>query len=1028
MLGPTGVERWSRVDTVGMSLVPTGALLARQAEGIAELRWLRGGESIRVKLADRSLDLHDVRRHGDRIHVVATQTNAILELDADFTTLRNWAFPGEEDSQHINSVCMHEGRLLATRFGRFATHRGYKGATRGAGEVFDVETGEVLVTGLSQPHSLVSHGGLLWLCDSEARTLRSYRGFEAVGALELDGYVRGLAFGIGGMLYTGLSRSRNADAGELGSACVVAIDSGSMRELARMALPTNEIYEIVVVPPAAVDQLRTGAFADAIAEYDTLVDARNRATGNVLAELQSLATIHHQANLRIAALESELAGSNQALASTRHELARAERLAREDAAWASMLESGLAAVNTGAGDAIAVLPSRAGLPLFGLAFDEHEAPLVSILVTSYGGFDQTRACLESIRDAGAGVPFEIVLVEDASGDVEMDRFATVPGLRYQRNDANLGFLRSVNAALPLLRGEYVHLLNNDTVVRPGWLDALLRSFALFGDCGMTGSMLVYPDGRLQEAGAIVWSDGNGCNVGRGGDATDPAHASAREVDYVSGASVMLRTSVFRELGGFDERYAPAYYEDTDLAFRLREQGMRTYYQPASVVVHQEGLSHGTDATEGGKAWQVRNQVVFRERWAGELQRAQMAPGEHVFLARSRAQLKKTVLVVDALPPHTDADAGSRAMWEFMRQLWLHGLEVKFWSHQRETDKRHLDLLAMHAIEVVGNGGGGRAFEAWMQAHGRYLDYVVLSRPHVANDTINDVRRHSDAGVLYYGHDVHYLRLQLQRDVTGDASLDAGVRSVRALEEGIWRASDAIFYPSAEETAHVRAWLEARALPARAETMPLFAWDTFPEATLNGTTRDSVLFVGGFAHAPNADGIVWFAKEVWPTVRRERPDLRLVIVGAGPTVEVSALAGEGIEVTGMLTDAELHEAYDRARVAVAPLRFGAGVKGKVVEAMRYGVPCVTTTVGAQGLGEAAGLLVADDPATLATCVCMLAGDDGAWSRASTAAQEFVRARYSPQAVRSVLEGVMDLTPYPDVASRVRCVAASDEMDT
>ncbi|MEN1929601.1 glycosyltransferase [Luteimonas sp. MJ250] len=1023
LLGPTGVERWSRVDTVGMSLVPTGAVLARQAEGIAELRWLRGGESIRVKLADRSLDLHDVRRHGDRIHVVATQANAILELDADFATLRNWAFPGEEDSQHINSVCMHEGRLLASRFGRFATQRGYKGATRGAGEVFDVETGEVLVAGLCQPHSLVSHAGLLWLCDSEARTLRSYRGFEAVGALELDGYVRGLAFGVGGMLYAGLSRSRNAEPGELGSACVVAIDTGSMRELARMALPANEVYEIVVVPPAALDQLRTAAFADAIAEYDTMVDARNRAAGNVLAELQSLAAVHHQANLRIAALESEAAGTRVALDAARRALASAEVRAREDSAWAAVLEAGLADMAPTSADAVAVLASRTGVPVTGLDFEAHEAPLVSILVTSYGKFEQTRACLESIRGAGCAVPYEVILVEDASGEAEMDRFATVPGLRYRRNDANLGFLRSVNAALPLLRGEYVHLLNNDTVVRPGWLDGLLRSFALFQDCGMAGSMLVYPDGRLQEAGGIVWSDGSGCNIGRDGDASDPAHASVREVDYVSGASIMLRTGVFRELGGFDERYAPAYYEDTDLAFRLRERGLRTYYQSGSVVVHQEGLSHGTDVGGGGKSWQARNHQVFRERWATELQRAQVAPGEHVLLARSRAQLKKMVLVVDALPPHTDVDAGSRAMWQFMRQLWLHGLEVKFWSHQRENDQRHLDLLSMHAIEVVGNGAGGRDFEAWMQANGRYLDYVVLSRPHVASDTINDIRRHSDASVLYYGHDVHYLRLQREREVLGDGGDAAGVgmKMMQEMERRIWVEADLVLYPSVDETACVREWQQANGARGDAATIPLFAYDApapLPEAShevLHG--RDTVLFVGGFQHAPNADGITWFAEEVWPLVRRERANLRLVVIGANPSERMLALADDGIEVAGAVSESDLVAAYARARAVVVPLRFGAGMKGKVLEAMHLGVPCVTTSVGAQGLRDAACLAVADDAVEMVDALVRAADDDAWWMQASKAGQDFISARFSPQAVWEAIAPVVDDTPYASVAERL-----------
>lgn len=1035
LVGPDGVERWSGIDTTGATLVPGGMLLARQAEGIAELRWLKDHEAFRVKLAGQSLDLHDVRWHAGRIHVVATQTNAVHELDQDFALLRHWGLPGEEDSQHVNSVCMHEGRLLASRFGRFATHRGYKGETRGAGEVFDVETGEVVIGGLSQPHSLLSHDGCLWLCDSEAGTLRRFRDFREEGALALGGYARGLAFGIDGQqLHVGLSRSRNAAPGDIASACVVTVDVRAMQPVGRTSLPVDEIYDVVVVPPDSLPGLRRAAFADAVAEYDTLVDARNRATAQVTAQLESLSSAHHAANLRIAELEGLLDATRHELADRTQELALEAERAAEGAAWSGLLETEIEGLRGALGAQLQLAPgadtdgadlpprsSRAQLPVEGLAFDAPQDPRVSILVASHGHFEQTRRCLASIRDAGAAVAFEVILVEDASGDVEMDRFAHVPGLVYRRNATNLGFLRSVNAALPLVRGEYLHLLNNDTLVAPGWLDGLLRTFALFHDCGIAGSKLVYPDGRLQEAGGIVWADASGCNVGRDGDPSDAAYATVREVDYASGASLLLRTDAFRRLGGFDERYAPAYYEDTDLAFRLREEGLRTYFQPASVVVHQEGLSHGTDERSGGKAWQVRNRGVFLERWRPELERAQLHPGNHAFLARSRAQLKKMVLVVDEQPPHTDRDAGSRAMWQLMRLLWLRGLDIKFWSHRRETGQAYLDLLAMHAIELVGNGEGGRAFDAWMQAHGHYLDYVILSRPHVAKDALAAVRSHSRAAVLYYGHDIHHLRLQRAHDLLGTGAEAIQADALRSDEQRIWGQADLVLYPSAEETATVREWQRANAAPGRAETIPLFAYDPWP-APAGGAEplpdeRDSVLFVGGFAHAPNADGIFWFANEVWPLVREARPGLRLVVVGADPGEAIRALAAEDIDIVGALPEHDLLAAYDRARIAVAPLRYGAGVKGKVLEAMRLGVPCVTTSVGAQGLAEAGCLAVADDPASMAAAIAGLATDASEWWQVSRAGQDFIRARFSPEAVWGAIAGIVDATPYADVASRL-----------
>ena len=1107
------VERWSRVDTTGVTLFPGGALLARQADGVAQLRWWNGRDAQRVDLMQRSLDLHDLHWHAGRLYVVATQINGVFELDADFVEQRHWLFSGEEDSQHINSICVHDGRILASRFGRFLEHRGYKGATQEAGDVFDVETGESLLAGLSQPHSLASHGGWLWLCDSEARTLRRFRDFRPDGAFPLDGYARGLAFG-DGVAYVGLSRSRNAEPGSIATACVLVLDMRDMAELARIELPANEVYDIRVVPQAIVPDLRAAAFADAVAEYDTQVDLRNRAVAATASNETALATALHTANLRIADLEAEAAAGSARLAEAERGLALANAHASETAAWAGLLEadsarlrawlagpseaqagragerdrlrraldqvlaghadarrdlasqsdfialvmatrswrwtrclrqvepvppprddgreaadSAVAAAATAvlaAADALHALPtpppapSRADIPVSGLAFAVQEAPLVSIVVASYGGFARTRACLESIAMAGAAVPFEVLLVEDASGEVEMDRFRHVPGLRYLRHPQNLGFLRSMNAVLGDVRGEFVHLLNNDVRVTPGWLDALLRTFAIFGDCGMAGSRLVYPDGRLQEAGAVVWSDGDGWNVGRGDDAAAPRYATVREVDYVSGASVLLRTSVLRALGGFDERYAPAYYEDTDLAFRLRAQGLRTLYQAGSTVIHDEGGSHGTDPSAGGKAWQARNRDVFLERWSSELRRTQLPRGEHPFLARSRAQLRKIVLVADRHPPHTDRDAGSRAVWEFMRVLQLQGLDVRFWSFEPEPDQRYLDGLAMHGIELMGQGDAATGFDDWLREHGRYLDYVVLSRPAVADALVDSVRRHSAASVLYYGHDIHHLRMASQRSVEQDAVPDALVERMRGQEESVWRRSDAILYPAQAETDHVARWLAEHDGHGRAATIPLFACDGLPAAAGSPEGRDRLLFVGGFAHAPNADGIGWFLDEVWPLVRDRAPRLGLVIAGSDPPPSVQARASGRIAVTGTLSEEELVAAYGGARVAIAPLRFGAGVKGKVLEAMRHGVPCVTTTVGAQGLEANPELRVADDAAAMAERILALAHDDGQWRTAVQGGYDFLRDHFSSATLWASVSPFIDPAPYPDVATRLASV--------
>jgi glycosyltransferase involved in cell wall biosynthesis len=308
------------------------------------------------------------------------------------------------------------------------------------------------------------------------------------------------------------------------------------------------------------------------------------------------------------------------------------------------------------------------------------------------------------------------------------------------------------------------------------------------------------------------------------------------------------------------------------------------------------------------------------------------------------------------------------------------------------------MMQREGIEVFwGEPLRGR-FGAWFARHGKDFDYVLLSRPLVARDVLADVRRHSRAKVLYYGHDLHHARLAREYALTGFAPLRWESAIIRRIEERLWRTADVVYYPSSEETELVR-----RTVPGvQAWTLPLYYYDDAPVASSGPAQREGIVFVAGFGHGPNTDAATWLVEEIMPRVWDSVPSAHLSLVGSNPTAQVRALAGPRVTVTGYVSDEELLRFYRNARVAVVPLRVGAGMKGKIVEALHHGVPLVTTPVGAQGLEGLSPLVpVSDEPDALAAAIVALLKDDAKWDEVARVERDYAREHFSREAMVEAL---------------------------
>ncbi|HET7798311.1 MAG TPA: glycosyltransferase, partial [Nevskia sp.] len=523
-----------------------------------------------------------------------------------------------------------------------------------------------------------------------------------------------------------------------------------------------------------------------------------------------------------------------------------------------------------------------------------DVPLVSIVIPVYNKIDYTIACLRSLAEHAGAAAFEVIVVDDASSDTTAERLARVGGIRVIRNAQNVGFVGSCNAGAGAARGDFVLFLNNDTVVTPGWLEALLRCFDEEPDAGLVGAKLVYPDGRLQEAGGIIFADGSGWNYGRFDDPADPRYNFRREADYCSGAAILIRRELLGRLGGFDTRYAPAYYEDTDLAFAVRAAGLKVFYEPRAVVVHFEGVTAGTDTASGMKRFQVVNRDKFLEKWKNELT-AQPAPIHEARLAPAAAnwRARGRVLIADSYTPTPDQDSGSLRMVNLMRLLREAGYAVAFLPDNRSHDGSYTEALQSLGVEALYHPYVSDPV-AWLREHGSGLDAIILSRHYVAVNYIGAARLYApQARLIFDTVDLHYLREERAAELEGKPELARHAAQTKLQELKLMRECDVTLVVSSAEQR-----LLQKELPnARIEVLSNVHAVHGRRAPFED--RRDLVFVGGFQHPPNIDAVRWFAGEVMPLLRAGGAPPHLHVIGSKAPQEVLDLAGDDISVHGFV---------------------------------------------------------------------------------------------------------------------------------
>ena len=529
--------------------------------------------------------------------------------------------------------------------------------------------------------------------------------------------------------------------------------------------------------------------------------------------------------------------------------------------------------------------------------------------------------------------------------------------------------------MKVARGDYVVFLNDDTVVDRNWLQPLVDTAEARSEIGAVGSLCLNVDGTVQEAGSFVWSDGTTSCATL--DESDLAHGYdwARAVDYCSAASLLVRRSTWDQVHGFDEIYFPAYYEDLDLCLKIQQIGQEVWFQPASIVHHVRSASTTRPYRE---FLMHRHRALLRERWSHVLEHHVERTDDHVrdeeiatWMGMGRPS---RILVIDDRIPDSSLGAGFGRMLDALSELLSSGeYFVSFFASA--TSDGNWAELSRRGLRLLKD-----ELDSHLRHPGTSYDVVIISRPHNYGRFGALVREcQPNAVVIYDAEALYFRRIELQASLSDDNSskeaLRAEARSMREAEESYFADADQIVCISREEAEFVRTVNGATQI------------DVIP-AQLNGLTntllpfdqRRDVIFVSSWlpgADSPNGDGLTWFVTDVLPLLREIVPWVRLRVTGANPPPEMLRFQSPNVQFEGRVAD--LESFYSQARVAISPMRYGAGVKLKTIEALQFGVPVVATSVGAEGI-ETFGtraMSVTDDPREFAEAVAALVDDRDRW---------------------------------------------------
>jgi len=630
-------------------------------------------------------------------------------------------------------------------------------------------------------------------------------------------------------------------------------------------------------------------------------------------------------------------------------------------------------------------------------------PKVTILLILWNQAELTLACLEALKKQDDGT-WEILIIDNGSSDETHELLSTIEGVRIVYNEDNVGFLRAVNQGAFQSNGKYLLLLNNDAVVHEGSISQAIKTIESAPDIGAVGGRVILPNGLLQEAGSIVWREGTCLGYARNCQPEDNCAMFMRDVDYCSGVFLLTKTELFRDMGGFDPCYVPAYYEESDYCIRLWKRGLRVVYDPFVVLDHYEFGSSSTS----DKAMQLMqvNQLKFYKAHKEFLADHYVMDEKNILAARMRNHYKGKVLVIDDRVPMHKLGAGYPRANSVLNMLVDEQWFVTFYPLQHISDDwREVYESIPNTIEVMLNSGRDN-LEHFLEARKDYYDVIFISRPinmRVVQEIYNKRPDLFDnTKVIYDAEALWATREIMVNKLRGNVMQEDEKKNLIAEEVNLAGFSDSVLAVTHNEANYF--------IQSGFKDVHILGHALEVKKTSNEfDARKDILFVGAMADdgSPNVDSVMWFIREILPLINKGlKETVKLYLIGRAGASELQNITSKQVVILGMVDD--ITEWYEKCRVFIAPTRFAAGIPFKVHEASAYGIPSVVTPVLAKQLNwqHEKDILIGKTAQDFAEQCIRLYSDKVLWEKLRENAVNRIRQEHNGKEFREVLSNVLN----------------------